>query len=244
MELWRAWAVTANDFSVFRRKKYVFYSLIALPVALSIGLPISVWLLIQRTAISAPQLEALLNAFSFFFIILPSLLPTVLASYSFVGEKLDKSLEPLLATPATDGELLLGKNLAAFIPSLLATYFGAAIFVALVDEISYGTIGSYYFPNLDFAVILVVGVPLACTFSVEVNVIISSLVSDIRAAQMLGIVVLIPVGGLYVLAETDFRSLDTTSVLLTSAVLLGLDALLYFLNRVTFRREEILTKWK
>ena len=78
----------------------------------------------------------------------------------------------------------------------------------------------------------------------EVNVVISSLVSDIRAAQMLGIVVLIPVGGLYVLAESDFRSLDTTSVLLISGVLLGLDALLYFLNRVTFRREEILTKWK
>jgi len=244
MEFWRAWAVTANDFDVFRRKKYVFYSLIALPVALSIGLPVAVWLLIQRAAITAVQLEALLNAFSFFFIILPSLLPTVLASYSFVGEKLDKSLEPLLATPATDGELLLGKSLAAFIPSLLATYLGAAIFMALVDEISRSTIGSYYFPNLDFAVILLVAVPLACTFSVEVNVVISSLVSDIRAAQMLGIVVLIPVGGLYVLAESDFRSLDTTSVLLISGVLLGLDALLYFLNRVTFRREEILTKWK
>jgi ABC-2 type transport system permease protein len=244
MKLWRAWAVTANDFSVFRHKKYVFYSLIALPVVLSIGLPITVWLLIQRAAITALELEALLNAFSFFFIILPSLLPTVLASYSFVGEKLDRSLEPLLATPVTDGELLLGKSLAAFIPSLLATYLGAAIFVALVDQVTYGRIGSYYFPNWDFAVILLVAVPLACTFSVEVNVIISSLVSDIRAAQMLGIVVLIPVGGLYVLAETDFRSLDAASVLIISAVLLGLDVLLFFLNRVTFRREEILTKWK
>jgi ABC-type Na+ efflux pump permease subunit len=244
MKLWRAWAVTTNDFSVFRHKKYVFYSLIALPVALSVGLPITIWLLIQRAAITVPELEALLNAFSFFFIILPSLLPTVLASYSFVGEKLDRSLEPLLATPVTDGELLFGKSLAAFIPSLLATYLGAAIFVALVDQVTYGRIGSYYFPNWDFAVILLIAVPLACTFSVEVNVIISSLVSDIRAAQMLGIVVLIPVGGLYVLAESDFRSLDTTSVLIISAVLLGLDALLFFLNRITFRREEILTKWK
>jgi len=41
--------------------------------------------------------------------------------------KLDRSLEPLLATPVNDGELLLGRALAAFIPSLLATYLGAAI---------------------------------------------------------------------------------------------------------------------
>jgi len=244
MKLWRAWAVTTNDFSVFRRKKYVFYSLIALPVALSVGLPITIWLLLERASITTPELESLLNAFSFFFIILPSLLPTVLASYSFVGEKLDKSLEPLLATPATDGELLLGKSLAAFLPSLLATYLGAAIFVALVDDFTYARVGSYYFPNWAFAVILLVAVPLACAFSVEVNVVISSLVSDIRAAQMLGIVVLIPVGGLYVLAESDFRSLNATSVLIISFVLLGLDALLLFLNRTTFRREEILTKWK
>jgi ABC-2 type transport system permease protein len=244
MKLSRSWTVTRNDLSVFRRKRYIFYSLVALPVALSIGLPITVWLLVQRTALSVGEIEVLLNAFSFFFIILPSLLPTVLASYSFVGEKLEKSLEPLLATPATDGELLLGKSLAAFLPSLLATYLGAAIFVALIDEVTYSRIGSLYFPNWDFAVILLVAVPLACVFSVEVNVIISSLVSDIRAAQMLGIVVLVPVGGLYVLAETDFMSLDVTSLLVISAVLLGLDALLFFLNRVTFRREEILTKWK
>jgi len=37
-----------------------------------------------------------------------------------------------------------------------------------------------------------------------------------------------PVGGLYVLAETDFRSLDAASVLIISAVLLGLDVLLFF----------------
>jgi ABC-2 type transport system permease protein len=239
----KAWAVAANDFSVFRRKKYVFYSLVALPVSLSIGLPITLWLLAQKNSVTIGELEVLLDAFSFVFIILPSLLPTVLASYSFVGEKLERSLEPLLATPVTDGELLLGKSLASFLPSILATYLGAAIFMGLADQATRGIIGSFYFPNWDFAVILLVAAPLACVFSVEVNVIIASLVSDIRAAQMLGVVVLVPVGGLYVLAETDFMSLDVKSLLIISAVLLGLDVLLFFLNRMTFRREEILTKW-
>ena len=33
-------------------------------------------------------------------------LPANLASYSMVGEKVERSLEPLLATPASDGEIL------------------------------------------------------------------------------------------------------------------------------------------
>lgn len=244
MNLRKAWVVATNDFSVFRRKRYIFYALVAIPVALSLGLPITLWLLLQRTTIADSQLEVLLNVFAFFFIILPSLLPTVLASYSFVGEKLERSLEPLLATPTTDGELLLGKSLAAFLPSLLATYLGAGIFVALVDEITRARLGFLYFPDWDLAVILLVAAPLACAFSVEVNVMIASLVGDIRAAQLLGIVVLIPVGGLYVLAETDFTSLNTESLLVISGVLLGFDALLLLLDRATFRREEIVTKWK
>jgi ABC-2 type transport system permease protein len=243
MNLRKAWAVTTNDFSVFRRKTYIFYSLVALPVALSIGLPLTVWLLIQRNGISLREVEVLLNAFSFVFILLPSLLPTVIASYSFVGEKLEKSLEPLLATPATDGELLLGKSMAAFLPSLLTTYLGAGIFMALADELTYGRIGSYYFPNWNTVVILLVAVPLACAFSVQANVIIASLVNDLRTAQQLGVRVLIPVGVLYVLAENNFLSLDVDKLLIISAFILVADLGLVFLCRAAFRREEILTKW-
>jgi len=243
MNLRKSWAVTTNDFSVFRKKTYMFYSMVALPIALSIGLPTTVWLLIQRNDIPAREVEVLLNAFSFAFILLPSLLPTVIASYSFVGEKLERSLEPLLATPATDGELLLGKTLAAFLPSMLATYLGAAIFMALSDELTYGRIGFSYFPNSNSAAIFLVAVPLACAFSVEANVVIASLVRDLRASQQLGVLVMLPVGGLYVLAENDFLSLDVGKLMIISAVVLVVDLGLILLCRETFRREEILTKW-
>jgi ABC-2 type transport system permease protein len=244
LKLWRSWAVTRNDLSVFAHKKYSLYSLVALPAVLSVGLPVMLWLLIERNDASALEVEVLLNAFAFLFIILPSLLPTVLASYSFVGEKLERSLEPLLSTPATDGELLLGKGLAAFLPSLLATYLGAGMFAVLADEFTSARIGFDYFPNAEFTAILLLAAPLACVFSVEVNVIISSLVSDLRAAQQLGVLVLVPVGGLYVLAESNFLSLNGGSLVAVSALLAGLDLLLFFLGRATFRREEILTKWK
>ena len=40
------------------------------------------------------------------------------AGHSLVGEKLGRSLEPLLATPITTFELLVGKVIGALIPSL------------------------------------------------------------------------------------------------------------------------------
>lgn len=243
MNLRKAWAVTSNDFDVFRRKTYLFYSLVALPVVLSIGLPLTVWLQIQRNGASLEEVEVLLNVFSLVFILLPSILPTVIASYSFAGEKLEKSLEPLLATPTSDGELLLGKSIAAFLPSLLTTYLGAAIFMVLADELTHGSLGFNYFPNWSIAGILLVAVPLACAFSVEANVIIASLVRDLRAAQQLGVLVLVPVGGLYVLAENSALSMDAEKFLIISALVLALDLGFFFFCKASFRREEILTKW-
>ena len=211
---------------------------------LSVGLPLVVWLWLKNGEVPASEIAVLLNAFSFFFIILATLLPTVLSAYSFLGEKLEKSLEPLLATPATDGELLLGKSLAAFLPSIGASYVGAAVFMVFVDGLTGGRLGYLYFPNATMAVILLLAVPLACTFSVEANVIIASLVGDLRAAQQLGTLASVPFGGVFVLAETNFTSLDPTTLLTISVLLLAIDVVLLQVCRVTFRREEILTKWK
>jgi len=243
LKISKSWAVARNDLDIFWKQKYIVYSLIGLPITLSIGLPVALYLILQHNSISVSELEVVLDAFSFLFILLASFLPTILASYSFVGEKLEKNLEPMLATPTTDGELLLGKGLAAFLPSIVTTYVAAGVFMALADRVSSGMLGTY-FPNPDITILLVAALPISCAFSVEVNILISSLVSDLRAAQQLGILVLIPVGGLYVLAEKNFLSLDLTSFALISLLLIAADMLLLYLSAVTFRREEILTKWK
>ena len=50
------------------------------------------------------------------FMLIPLFIPVNIAAYSIVGEKTTHSLEPLLATPISTGELLAGKNLASVIP--------------------------------------------------------------------------------------------------------------------------------
>jgi ABC-2 type transport system permease protein len=87
-------------------------------------------------------------------------------------------------------------------------------------------------------------VGIACVFSVELNIIVSSRVNDVRAANQFGGLLLIPFAGLYVLGEISVVPLTANNLLIISAILLLVDAFLFLVSRSTFRREEILTKWK
>jgi ABC-2 type transport system permease protein len=194
---------------------------------------------------SPPELLILLPAFSFFYLILAGYLPSTIASYSLVGEKVEKSLEPLLATPTTDSEILLGKGIAAFVPTVASILAGSAIFMTLMDFVTRGKLGYYFFPNWNAVIVLFIMVPLAALLSVEWNVFISSRVSDVRIAQQFGVLVMIPLLGIYVSGEVNLIDLGVTNNLLyISAVLIAADVILFILARATFRREEILTKWK
>ena len=64
----------------------------------------------------------IISQFLVFYMIMPIMIPVTIASYSIVGEKTTRTLEPVLATPITTIELLAGKALAAAIPALIATW--------------------------------------------------------------------------------------------------------------------------
>jgi ABC-2 type transport system permease protein len=244
MDFENVWTVATKDFNVLRTKKNIVYTVVALPLCMALGLAALVWLIGTTQPISFVDLFPLFEAFNFWFIIVASALPAGMSSYSIVGEKVEKSLEPLLATPATDGEILLGKSIAAFIPSIAATYFGAAIFMAGIDVITSPQLGYLFYPNWNAGVFILLATPLACLFSVELNIIVSSRVSDVRAANQFGGLLVVPFGVLYVLGEINVVPLTANNLLIISAVLFIVDVLLFFVSRSTFRREEILTKWK
>ncbi len=129
MRLSKAWIIAARDFKIFRRVKNVWNSIIVFPVIISVLFPVILEYLAARGShgLAAPGvLPNLLNSFSFFLVIGAAYVPLGIASYSIVGEKVEKSLEPLLATPLTDGEILLGKAISAIIPTLVAMYAGCS----------------------------------------------------------------------------------------------------------------------
>ena len=115
MRLQKAWIIAEKDFAIFRKKKSIIYSVVLFPLFVSISLPVIVQF--SRSESGGLPYEALavvVDAFSFLFITGAVTLPTTIASYSLVGEKVQRSIEPLLATPTTEGEILLGKSIAAF----------------------------------------------------------------------------------------------------------------------------------
>src|SRR4030065_2628797 len=63
----------------------------------------------------------IVSEFLIMFMLIPLFIPVNIAAYSIVGEKTTRSLEPLLATPISTGELLAGKNLASVISAHIIT---------------------------------------------------------------------------------------------------------------------------
>ncbi len=249
MRLWKSWIVTKKDLSTIRRNKYVFYSLLAMPILLGVVIPLALTMGISTGANQMTHEEYMqtivqtTNLGSMYLVLIPAILPSIIASYSFVGEKVEKSLEPLLATPTTDGELLLGKSLAAFIPCMAITYVAAAIYVPIIDLSTYSALGYYIIPNTYWAILTFVITPLGCIMSVLANVIVSSRVTDIRAAQQLGGLVVLPL--LFVIMfGAIFSAASIWLALIVTAGLAVADVGLFYLSKATFQREEILTKWK
>jgi ABC-2 type transport system permease protein len=243
----KSWIIATKDFKVFRKKKNILYSIIVVPIIIGLLIPIVIDYAENKggKTVAPTELTVLLPAFAFFYLILAGFIPTSIASYSIVGEKVEKSLERLLASPTTDSEILLGKGISAFLPAMAGILGGSAIFMALMDIVTESKLGYYYFPNWNTAIVFFLLVPLAVIMSVGWNVIVSSRVTDVRIAQQVGVLLILPLAGIYVGGELNLIQLgDTNTLLIIAGILAAVDLLLVYVARATFRREEILTKWK
>ncbi len=247
MSFRNAWIISQKEFLTMRSNKVLIYAYLIIPLLLSIALPLLILHLISKgssNAFDIAHIEDLMNAFGFFFTIIASMLCSVIAAYSIVGEKVQKSLEPLLATPVSDGEILLGKALSAFIPVILTITLGEAIYMILIDAFTHNLLGYYYFPNLSMVVMLLLVVPVSSILSIEISTIMSSRVSDPRSAYQLSIVVYIPYIVVYVLTEIGMINLTNAVILIIGGIVAAAALALYPLVIKTFNREIILTSWK
>jgi ABC-2 type transport system permease protein len=182
--------------------------------------------------------------FMLLFMLTPLIVPVNIAAYSVAGEKTTRSLEPLLATPITTAELLAGKNLAAVIPAVLATWLsflvfglGARMLVANVKVLS------ALFDPMWWLAILVVG-PLLSVLSTNFCLMVSSRVNDPRAAEQLSAVVMLPLLALFFGQIAGYIYLNRQLMAVLALTMLVIDALMIALTIQVFQRETILTRWK
>jgi ABC-2 type transport system permease protein len=188
--------------------------------------------------------SVMFNLILILLIIIPVMIPTVTASYSFVGEKTNKSLEPLLATPITDAELLLGKSLSIFGICMLVTWLSFMIAAGMVDMLAGPVLGYYPLPNPFWIADMLLLAPGMCLMSIFANVLISSKVNDVRVSQQIGGVLVLPIILFFILSLSGYLSSGLLPMFLFSGLVFAIDAGILWLSLKVFRREEILVSWK
>ena len=183
------------------------------------------------------------HQFALLLLMVPVVGAMAIASHAVIGEKLARTLEPLLATPVSTGELLAAKTVTPLTFSLtlmwltLLTYVGG---VAVVAEP--GVWRALAGPRM-VLLFFVVG-PLLTLVSLLMAVIISSRVNDPRTAQQLSVLIVTPLTIVFV-GQLAGQFLLGIGALVAAAVGFAVLAmvLLWFGIRV-FDRERILMRWK
>jgi ABC-2 type transport system permease protein len=186
----------------------------------------------------------MVSQFMIMFMIIPLAIPASISAYSIVGEKVNRSLEPLLATPIKTAELLVGKSLAGIIPALLATWAGFAIFLlGAYILIPNREVFLLYLDGRWLIAILLVG-PLMALLAVTFSVMVSSRVNDPRVAEQVSMIIILPVLGVFFGQMAGLFIINRQFILLSALVLIVVDAVMVYLAVKLFQRETILTRWK
>ncbi|MBN2472479.1 MAG: ABC transporter permease subunit [Anaerolineae bacterium] len=182
--------------------------------------------------------------FNIFFLIIPLAIPMTIATYSIVGEKRDRSLEPLLAAPISTGQLLAGKALAAAGPGIAGAWLSGLIYMLALQVIVKSGAARAVILNPAFLISILVVAPLLTVLATTVGLMVSSRVNDPRSAEQLGMVVIVPVLGLLFAQVAGVITFDAGMALGMSAAIAVVDAVLLALAVRLFDRETILTRWK
>ena len=184
------------------------------------------------------------NQFMMLFMMIPLIIPVNIAAYSIVGEKTTRSLEPLLATPITTTELLFGKNLAAAVPAVVATWIGFLLYVlgAWVIVRSSRVVAALLDPMWWLAVF--VAGPLLAVLSVNFALMVSSRVNEPRVAEQLSAIVILPLLALFIGQVAGLFLINRQLIILFTIILALIDSLMIYLAVRVFQREVILTRWK
>ena len=182
--------------------------------------------------------------FATLFLLMPIFIPSVLASYAIVGEKRERTLEPVLATPIRTWELLLGKMLGALIPALAVTIASATLFGVGIVAFAVSDRVREIIVTPGWILAVIVDSPLLALIGVALIVVLSSRVNDPRTAQQISAVLVVPVLGLL------FGQLAGV-VVLGPALALGIGVILAVIAAGAvsvatrlFQREVILTRWR
>jgi ABC-2 type transport system permease protein len=171
-------------------------------------------------------------------LLIPAIVPSALSAYSVVGEREQGTLEPVLITPISREEFLIGKALAALLPTLVVAYTIFGIFLAAAALFAHPGIQSAVFTT-SHILVQVLFTPLVAAWSVWVGIAISSRMTDVRAAQQLSVFASLPPLAIVALMALNVITPSAGLAFAFAAALLAIDVFAWRAVAAMFDRERL-----
>jgi ABC-type transport system involved in multi-copper enzyme maturation permease subunit len=238
MSRWRVRAIFRKELQEYRHNGNIVYAMVILPVVFLIQPLIQIFTLPSSASVTLHHEHSLV-----YMLAIPALVPAALASYAVVGERLQGTLEPVLATPIRREELLLGKALAAFVPALAISYAVYAFFIAVVELFAHPGVASALIQGPELLAQLLF-TPLLAAWSIWVGIAMSARSSDPRTAGQLSILVSLPSVAVTSLIAFNVIPATLSVALAFGTALLILDRLGWRIASAIFDRERLITSTK
>lgn len=154
------------------------------------------------------------------FLIIPGLLPTLISSDSFAGEKERKTIESLTLLPLSKNELIIGKVLASFIPSIIISFLcflgtGIIVNLVLLNHLEGNII---FFTDISSVLVAFLLSPLLALLNIQISVIISSRSKDLKSAQSISGALVTPILAILFVQIFNPAFLSFITILIISGV--------------------------
>jgi ABC-type Na+ efflux pump permease subunit len=231
----RIGAVIRKELAEFRRNRLIIGSASIFPILFLVEPTVS----ILKTG-AHRGLDARIEASLFIPLLIPVFVPALISAFAVVGEREQGTLEPILTTPISRAELLIGKAAAIFMPALAVSYLIFGVFVAITQFAAKPAVAAavLHSPQLPAGLVFI---PLLAAWAIWVGLAVSARATDTRVAQQLSIVGSVP--PLAVAALMSFKLISPTFWLVAAlaVALLAIDCAACLGVARLFDRERLVT---
>jgi ABC-type Na+ efflux pump permease subunit len=228
-------AVMRKELREFRRNRFIVGTMVFLPL-LFVIVPTA-----DLFRHAAPALvRAQVGTSLLLLLVAPVVMPAAIAAYAVVGEREQGTLEPVLTTPVRREELLLGKAVAAILPTVGIAYLLFAIVVVAVRIGAGQAVVSQVWQAPNFLAQALFA-PLLAGWSIWVGIAISARSSDVRVAQQLGTLASLPPLGIVALMSFQVIQPSIPLAIILASVLALVDIVGWRFVAATFDRERLIT---
>ena len=234
----RVGAILRKELRDYRRNRFVIVTMAVTPVVF-ITLPM-IQLIAANATGNTAHLSLRIGLSLLYMLVIPVTMPSAVSAYSVAGEREQGTLEPVLTTPIRREEFLVGKALAAFVPTLVIAYAVFGIFLAAAALFAHPVIVQAIYAGTHVLVQLLF-TPLLAGWAIWVGIAVSARSSDVRVAQQLSVLASLPPLVIVALMSLNVITESTALAIGLAAALLAFDLLAWRVVAAMFDRERLVT---